>query len=171
MPPPKKIKSGLKKLPSPTGSKKLSAIKLRCLEFIEHYLQTFNATEAARQMGYKGNSASSQGYEFFHHPFTKAEFSKRYEQLSLENKDAHKEIISMIWREANFFGEGSTHSARVRAQSLLSKIFGLETIQIKADVEHRSGVMLVPVDNRPMDEIEKDLIARQRELKRLSQED
>lgn len=53
----------------------------------------------------------------------------------------------MLYREANFHGEGSSHGARVRAQVQLSKIFGLETIQIDAKVEHGDGVMLVPVSH------------------------
>jgi phage terminase small subunit len=171
MPAPKNIKSALKKLPHTTGGKKLTALKLRCLEFIEHYLQSFNATEAARRMGYEGGSASSQGYEFFHHPFTKAELLKNYKQLSDENKDAQNEIISMLYREANYFGEGSSHSSRVRAQTQLSKIFGLETIQLNTKVEHVGGVMIVPGGNLTLEEMEKEMAEQQAELKRISMED
>lgn len=51
----------------------------------------------------------------------------------------------MLYREANYFGEGSSHSARVKAQSQLSKIFGMETIHLKAEVAHSGGVMVVPM--------------------------
>jgi hypothetical protein len=164
MPAPKKIKSALKKLPHSTGGKKLAAFELKCLEFMEHYLQSFNASEAARRMGYAGGSASSQGYEFLHHSFTQAELSKRYEQHAIENKDAQKEIIWMLYREANHHGKGSSHSARVRAQVQLSKIYGLETIQLNANVNHCSGVMILPYHEN-QEKFEADLIERQRRLK------
>lgn len=129
----------------PTGEASLSTWEMRCLEFVENYLSCFNASEAARKMGYKGASASSQGWEYFHHEFTQAELTKRYQQHADENLAARNEIISMLYREANFFGEGSSHSARVKAQTQLSKIFGMETLRVKAEVEHTGGVMLIPM--------------------------
>jgi phage terminase small subunit len=164
MPPPKKIISVLKKAPA-TGSNKLKGFQLRCMEFIEHYLNCFNATEAARRMGYEGSSASTQGHEFFHNEFTQAELKQRYENQALESKGARREIIAMLYREANNHGLGSSHSARVRAQVQLSKIFGLETIQIDAKVEHGGGVMVVPM-SQSIDEWERSALKQQEDLQR-----
>ncbi|MDC0088333.1 terminase small subunit [Akkermansiaceae bacterium] len=123
----------------------LTPWQMKCLEFIEHYLSCFNASEACRRMGYEGASASSQGWEFLHHEFTQKELSKRYAQHAEENKAARNEIIMMLYREANYFGEGASHGARVRAQVQLSKVFGMEQISIRAELEHKGGVMLVPM--------------------------
>lgn len=54
----------------------------------------------------------------------------------------------MLHREANTFGKGSSHSARVKAQTQLSKIFGMETLNVKADIEHTGGIMVVPMAQR-----------------------
>lgn len=164
MPAPKEIKSVINEKTRTTGGKKLSAGQLRCLEFVEQYLLCFNATEAARKMGYSGSSASSQGHDLFHHEFTQAELARRYEQQALESQGARQEIISMLYREANNHGDGSSHSARVRAQVQLSKVFGLETIQIDAKVEHGGGVMLVPA-SQSLDEWEKQATEQQKNLK------
>ena len=51
----------------------------------------------------------------------------------------------MLHREANYFGQGASASARVKAQIQLSKIFGMEQLNIKAEIEHSGGVMLVPM--------------------------
>jgi len=162
MPAPQKINSVINKIPT-TGGTKLNGFQLRCMEFIENYLNCFNATEAARRMGYEGSSASTQGHEFFQHEFTKTELRKRYENQALENQGARQEIISMLFREANNHGEGATHSARVRAQVQLSKIFGLETIKIDAKVEHAGGVMVVPM-SQSIDEWEKSALQSQAKL-------
>ena len=123
----------------------LTPWQMKCLEFIEHYLSCFNASEACRRMGYEGASASSQGWEFLHHEFTQKELSKRYAQHAEENKAARNEIIMMLYRDANYFGEGASHGARVKAQVQLSKVFGMEQISIKAELAHTGGVILVPM--------------------------
>ena len=161
MPSPKKQKPSLRK--PRTGSGKLTPWQMKSLEFIEHYLACFNASEAARRMGYGGASASSQGWEFLHHAFTQAELQKRYRDHAEKNHYARQEIIAMLYREANYFGEGASHSARVKAQAQLSKIFGMETIQPEAEAVVRR-VMCVPFFSS-MDEWEAAAAASQRALK------
>ena len=133
---------------TPNGNVELTPWKMKCLEFIDHYLACFNASEAARQMGYVGASAASQGWEFLHHEFTQSELHKRYTQHAEDNKSVRQEIIMMLRREANTFGKGSSHSARVKAQTQLSKIFGMETLNVKADIEHTGGIMVIPMAQR-----------------------
>lgn len=123
----------------------LTPWNLKCLEFVEHYMMCFNASQAARQMGYKGCSASSQGWEFLHHDFTQAELRRRYEKHAEDNKTIRQEIIMMLHREANYFGPGSSAGARVKAQTQLSKIFGMETLHLKAEVGVSGGIMVVPM--------------------------
>lgn len=162
MPSPKKTKSSLKKPRSQGG--KLTPWEMKSLEFIEHYLACFNASEAARRMGYEGASASSQGWEFLHHAFTQSELQKRYREHAEKNQQARQEIIAMLYREANYFGEGASHSARVKAQSQLSKIFGMETIQQDQEAQIRR-VMYVPMFSSA-DEWEQGARASQKALVR-----
>ena len=137
--------------------------QMKCIEFVEHYLTCFNASESARRMGYKGASAASQGWEFLHDDFTQAELDKRYKQHAHENHHARNEIIAMLYREANYFGEGSSHAARVRAQTQLSKIFGMETLKIEAETKQTGGVMIVPMC-QSVDEWEKIVAPKQMKL-------
>ena len=51
----------------------------------------------------------------------------------------------MLHREANYFGQGSSAGARVKAQIQLSKIFGMEQVITIAQIEHPGGVMIVPM--------------------------
>lgn len=123
----------------------LTSFEMKCLKFVELYMMSFNASQAARQMGYEGATASAQGWEFLHSPFTQEELKKRYEQHASDNKTIRQEIIMMLHREANYFGQGASASARVKAQIQLSKIFGMEQLNVKAEIEHSGGVMLVPM--------------------------
>ncbi len=90
-------------------------------------------------------SGCSQGWEFLHDEFTQSELNKRYTQHAHDNHHARNEIIAMLYREANHFGEGASHSAHVRAQTQLSKIFGMETLKIEAETRQTGGVMVVPM--------------------------
>jgi hypothetical protein len=58
-------------------------------------------------MGYKGASASSQGWEFLHHDFTQLELSKRYAEHATESRHAREEVIAILRREANTFGKAA----------------------------------------------------------------
>lgn len=138
--------------------------KLKCLEFVEHYLECFNATEAARRLGYKGSSASTHGHELLHNEFTQAELEKRYSQHATENKNSRQIVIQMLMREANYFGDGASHSARVKAQTQLSKILGMESQREPEVVEKNRGVMLVPYFQSG-EEWEKEAISSQAALK------
>lgn len=130
---------------TPTDCEVITPARAKCLQFVEHYMECFNASEAARRMGYEGASAASQGWEFLHDEFTQAELNKRYTQHAHDNRHARNEIIAMLYREANYFGEGTSHAARVRAQTQLSKIFGMETLKIEAETNHTGGVMVMPM--------------------------
>jgi len=148
---------------TPKRCEVITPAKAKCLEFVEHYMECFNASEAARRMGYEGASAASQGWEFLHDEFTQNEVNKRYTQHAHENHHARNEIIAMLYREANYFGEGAPHAARVRAQTQLSKIFGMETLKIEAETKHSGGVMIMPMCHS-IDEWSEIVAAKQKEL-------
>lgn len=118
--------------------------RAQCLKFIDHYLNCFNATEAGRRMGFSGTSASTQGHELLHHPYTEEQLKKRFDEHALENKNSRQLIIEMLFQSATDFKNGSS-SSRVAAQAHLSRIFGLDRIKIEAEVNHTGGVMIVPM--------------------------
>lgn len=69
--------------------------------FIDHYLQTWNATEAARLAGYKGNEVTlgSVGWENLQKPQIKAEIEKRLDQYAM----SANEVLERLSRMARGF--------------------------------------------------------------------
>jgi len=57
----------------------------------------------------------------------------------------------MLHREAYYFDDGASYAARVRALTQLSKIFGMETLRIKAETKYTGAVMIMPMC-QPVDE-------------------
>ena len=102
--------------------------------FVEEYLVDLNATAAARRAGYSEKTCRSIGAENLTKPDIQAAIaeamSKRAEQCDL----SAEKVVRGLLDEAERFGEGSSHSARVRAWELLGKHLGMFTDR----VEHSS---------------------------------
>lgn len=93
--------------------------------FVEEYLIDLNATQAAIRAGYSENSAMEQGYQLLQktsvqHAIQQAQ-SKRAKRTEISQDD----VIKGLMLEATREGEGSSHSARVSAWSLLGKHLGM----------------------------------------------
>lgn len=58
--------------------------------FIDHYLQSFNASEAARLAGYSVNTAHAMGWENLRKPEIKAEIDARLDEAHLSADEALK---------------------------------------------------------------------------------
>lgn len=55
--------------------------------FVEHYLQCWNASEAARRAGYSERTAGSQGHELLKKPEVQAAIEARLEELTLSSRE------------------------------------------------------------------------------------
>lgn len=111
----------------------------RQARFVQEYLIDLNATQAAIRSGYSKHTAKQQGARLL----TNADVCKAV--AAKQAKVAEKTELSVAWvlgllsKEAQHTGEGSTHSARVKAQELLGKHLGMFTEKI----EHSGTVQLV----------------------------
>lgn len=62
--------------------------------FVEHYLQCFNATEAAKRAGYSERSATEQGYENLRKPHIARAIQERFASVAMETDEALARISS-----------------------------------------------------------------------------
>ncbi len=93
--------------------------------FIEHYCSNgFNATQAAISAGYSKNTASQTGSENLGKPeiqLAVLEFmSKATKKALITTEDIVKRLID----EAEYVGEGASHSARIAALKTLTDFTG-----------------------------------------------
>lgn len=79
------------------------AIKLtpKQKRFIEEYVKSGNATEAARKAGYSPNSARQTGSDNLANPYIKAEIDRRMDGLSKNNEIEASEIVKRLFKIAS----------------------------------------------------------------------
>lgn len=135
--------------------------------FIEYYIQTENASEALRKIGYKGNRVSSRASEIKTQlmPYIK-ERLKRY-QVQGQSKELKKqiadsneilEILTRIARgeEKDAFGLDTTNGDKIKALELLGKANQLYVDRVKQDTSVDINVNLI--DGNEPELIEGELI-------------
>ena len=101
--------------------------------FVDEYLVDLNATQAARRAGYSAKTAGSIGQRLL----------KKVEiQTALATAQAAREerteitadyVLRRLKEEAELTGEGSSHSARIKALELLGKHHGMFTDKLRLD--------------------------------------
>jgi len=89
--------------------------------FVQEYLVDLNATGAARRAGYSERTAAEVGYENLRKPQISEAIESALAERAARTELSADEVIAGLRREANFKGEGSSHSARVSAWSWLGK--------------------------------------------------
>jgi phage terminase small subunit len=108
--------------------------------FVDFYLKTGNASEAARQAGYKGRP-DQQGLENLRKPEIQAALKERgakAERKRIADADEILEFFSTILRD-----DQVEPKDRLKAGELLAKRYGL--LVEKQEVEHKgAGVLLLP---------------------------
>lgn len=110
-------------------SKKLTDKQAR---FVEEYLIDTNATQAAIRAGYSAKTAKPKGNELKKHPAIAAAIEAGLANLSERCQVTQDDVIRGLLTEAEWQGEGSSHSARVSAWEKLGKHLGM----FKDKVEH-----------------------------------
>lgn len=110
-------------------SKKLTAKQAR---FVEEYLIDLNATQAAIRAGYSDKTAKQKGYALLNDKHIKQAISEGQAKVSERTLVTQEDVIRGLLTEAEWQGEGSSHSARVSAWEKLGKHLGM----FKDKVEH-----------------------------------
>ena len=85
--------------------------------FVEEYLVDFNATRAAIRAGYSKKTAYSQGERLLRHAEVAAAVEAGKAELAKLTRISAEEVIEGLRREADYHGEGASHSARVKTSS------------------------------------------------------
>lgn len=93
--------------------------------FVEEYLIDLNATQAAIRAGYRENSAMEQGYQLLQKTSVQHAIQQAQNKRSKRTEISQDDVIKGLMLEATREGEGSSHSARVSAWSLLGKHLGM----------------------------------------------
>lgn len=104
------------------GMEKLTPKQRR---FIEEYLIDLNATQAAIRAGYSAASAKQIGTENLSKPAIAAAIAEGQAKHAQDCGVTVQWVLKGLKGEAEFSGEGSSHSARVSAYGLLGKHLGM----------------------------------------------
>ena len=98
--------------------------------FVDEYLIDLNATRAAIRSGYSPKTAEQQGFQLL----KKTSVSEAIEQAQQERQKrtlvTQDDVIRGLLTEAEWQGEGSSHSARVSAWAHLGKHLNMFTDKI-----------------------------------------
>jgi len=109
--------------------------------FVEEYLVDFNATQAAIRAGYSKKTAYSQGERLLRHVDVAAAVEAGKAELAKLTLISAKEVVAGLRREAEYHGDGASHSARVSAWGHLAKIAGA-TVE-KHEHKHQGDIRLI----------------------------
>lgn len=118
--------------------------------FCEFYIETGNATEAAKKAGYKGQNLNRIGTENLSKLVIKEYLEKRISELDskrIANADEVLEYLTKVMRgqEKDQFGLEISIQDRTKAAELLGKRYRLFTDKVQ--VEGAVPVMIVGEDN------------------------
>lgn len=125
--------------------------------WVDAYLKTGNATEAARQAGYVGNdnTLGAVGGENLRKPTIQAALKERGETANRAKIADANEVLELLTGVAR--DEGAHPVARVRSLELLGKRYAL-WIE-KHQVEHSGGIAVVPPRAQSLEEWERQAAA------------
>ena len=93
--------------------------------FVLEYLVDLNGTQAAIRAGYSAKSAYSIAEELLRKPEIAAATAEAKAERAAHVGVTAEDVITGLMKEAAFYGDGSSHSARVSAWGLLGKHLGM----------------------------------------------
>lgn len=118
-------------------------------KFVIQYLVDFDPLAAAIRVGFAKSYAKEYAEQFMDETYVRnkivqMQMSKAFEPR-VEEDETKRKIRTMLMREAQDYGPGSSHSARVAALGKLMSLYGMDA-PVKSAVEHsmRGGVMRIP---------------------------
>ena len=131
--------------------------------FVDARIMGMPKYRAAIYAGVPPRSANKEGSNLYCEPYVQERFRTLREAIEEENLITRKELILNVKSIA--FDDREQGGARVGASSLLAKVMGYEApTKIQAEVEHKGGVMMVPVAGS-VDDWEAQASGAQKQLK------
>lgn len=109
----------------------LSAREIALRErYVTELMIDHDYVKAAVRIGFYGEYAKQYGTRFKYDEYVQKRYAEAmkapYHEVSAVEDDQRQRVINMLFREAEFTGKGSSHSARVTAQAKLAALLGLE---------------------------------------------
>lgn len=115
--------------------------------FVDEYLISLNATQAAIRAGYSQNMAKQIGYENLTKPYIAEAIAARRAQEAEKALVTREMVIEGLLREAHDTSKNSSQAARVSALSWLGKHLEMFTDKVSGTVGHYQAKE-IPVDQR-----------------------
>lgn len=112
--------------------------------FVNEYLIDFNATDAYIRAGGNQKNPTQAGYNLKREPYVARAIQAAVDSLDAAKVTNRQRIMAGLVREANHFGIGAAHAARVSAWTRLSSLLGMDQKQTERSLSARGGVMVVP---------------------------
>ena len=118
-------------------------------EFVQHFLVTKNATEAAKRCGYSEKSSYNQGYRLMKDDEVSEMLAKELSESKERNLKDHDSIIERLKEEALGDVSGHTAGSRVKALELLMKYYQMIDSSQKLEVSMKdSWFETIDLDNK-----------------------
>ena len=108
-------------------------------EFVQHFLVTKNATEAAKRCGYSEKSSYNQGYRLMNDDEVSEMLAKELSESKERNLRDHDSIIERLKEEALGDVAGHTAGSRVKALELLMKYYQMIDSSQKLEVSMKDS--------------------------------
>ena len=108
-------------------------------EFVQHFLVTKNATEAAKRCGYSEKSAYNQGYRLMNDDEVQKMLAIELSESKERNLKDHDSIIEQLKDEALCDVPGHTAGSRVKALEILMKYYGMIDTNQKLEVSMKDS--------------------------------
>lgn len=122
-------------------------LTLKQQKFVDYYIKTGNATDAAIKAGYSEKTAAITGHENLRKPNVKQAIDARNKQLEDERIADIKEIKSFWTTVLRGDGNGENEwydvKDRIKASELLAKTTGafIEKVEHSGEINHNHNVM------------------------------
>jgi|TARA_R100001510_G_C7645180_1_gene202570 phage terminase small subunit len=118
---------------------KNKTMKQRREEFVQHFLVTKNATEAAKRCGYSEKSSYNQGYRMMNDDEVQKMLAIELADSKERNLKDHDSIIEQLKDEALGKVSGHTAGSRVKALEILMKFYGMIDANTKLEVSMKDS--------------------------------
>jgi phage terminase small subunit len=112
------------------------SLKQRKKEFVMHFMETKNASEAARRTGYSEKNAGNQGYRLLKDDEIQEMLASELQTLRERHLDDLESIVDAMKDEALGNIPGHTAGSRVKALELLARHFGMLEDRTSISVSH-----------------------------------
>lgn len=98
--------------------------------FVDEYVKDWNPVLAAMRCGFDKEAAQQISGEWLDEPAVQklVEEYRCPQWLARGHTEAQRQILSLLWREANFFGFGSTPGSRIAATKQIGTYLKMEPV-------------------------------------------